>query len=170
MGQVGRWDQDTEFPITAGQPNNIHMLTFDHRGFERSSGAPSESGILLDALAVAEWAMVTAAIPRRILIFGQSLSAAVSLAMAEHFALQTPPVVFAGTVLVDPFSNVAKLASTYRVAAIITVISPLAKTSVPVRSSIQPCIRYMAERRSHRAICTSQRGSWEEVAPGYDTR
>ena len=114
--------------LSAGQPGKIHVLTFDYRGFGRSSGSPTESGMLLDALTVVDWAMNVAGIPpSRILIFGQSLGTAVSIAISEHFAMQSPPVIFTGTVLVAPFVDVATLVSTYRVAGTIPILSPLAR-------------------------------------------
>jgi abhydrolase domain-containing protein 12 len=51
----------------------------------------------------------------------------VSIALSEHFALQSPPIVFAGTVLVAPFVGVVTLVVTYRVAGFIPILSPLAK-------------------------------------------
>lgn len=79
--------------LSTGQPEKIHVLTVDYRGFGRSSGTTSERGIVLDALAVGDWATRVAGIPpSRILIFGQSLGTAVSIALSEHFALQSPPV------------------------------------------------------------------------------
>lgn len=114
--------------LSAGQPEKIHVLTFDYRGFGRSSGTPSEHGIILDAITVVEWAMKVAGVPTsRILIFGQSLGTAVSMAISEHFALRSPPVIFAGAVLVAPFVDVATLVSTYRIAGIIPILSPLAQ-------------------------------------------
>ena len=114
--------------LSAGHPNKIHVLTFDYRGFGRSRGTPSERGLILDALAVVGWATHVAGVPpSRILIFGQSLGTAVSLAVLEHFALQSPPIVFAGTVLVAPFVDVATLVSTYRVGGTIPLLSPLAR-------------------------------------------
>ncbi|RDW57749.1 hypothetical protein BP5796_12550 [Coleophoma crateriformis] len=114
--------------LSAGQPGKIHVLTFDYRGFGRSTGTPSESGLILDGLAVVEWAMNVAGIPpSRILIFGQSMGTAVSIAVSKQLALQSPPVVFAGTVLVAPFVDTARLASTYRVAGTIPILSPLAR-------------------------------------------
>jgi abhydrolase domain-containing protein 12 len=111
--------------LSAGQPGKIHVLTFDYRGFGHSTGTPSESGLLLDALAVVEWAINVAGIPpSRILLFSQSLGTGVSIAVSHHLALQSPPVVFAGTVLVAPFIDVATLASTYRVASTIPLLSP----------------------------------------------
>ena len=114
--------------LSAGQPGKIHVLTFDYRGFGRSTGTPCESGLILDALAVVEWAMNIAGIPpSRILIFGQSMGTAVGIAVSKHLALQPFPVVFAGTVLVAPFVDVATLVSTYRVGGTIPILSPLAK-------------------------------------------
>jgi abhydrolase domain-containing protein 12 len=40
--------------LSAGQLRKIHVLTFDYRGFGRSTGTPSESGLILDALAVVD--------------------------------------------------------------------------------------------------------------------
>ena len=114
--------------LSAGQPNKIHVLTFDYRGFGRSRGTPTEKGLILDAVAIVDWAMKVAGIPSsRILIFGQSLGTAVSLAISEHFALQLPPVLFAGTVLVAPFVDVPTLVATYRVAGTIPILSPVAR-------------------------------------------
>lgn len=114
--------------LSAGQPQKIHVLTFDYRGFGRSSGTPSERGLCLDAISVVEWAIKVAKIPSsRILIFGQSIGTAVSLAVLEHYALESPPVSFAGSVLVAPFADVATLVSTYSVAGTIPILSPLAK-------------------------------------------
>ena len=113
--------------LSAGQPNTTHVLTFDYRGFGRSRGTPSEPGLCLDAIAVVDWALRVAGIPpSRIIIFGQSLGTAVSLAVSNHYALQSPPVVFARTILVAPFVDVATLAATYRVAGSIPILSPLA--------------------------------------------
>lgn len=114
--------------LSAGQPQKIHILTFDYRGFGRSRGTPSERGLILDAISVVNWAVNVIGIPpSHILIFGQSLGTAVSLAISEHFALQSPPVVFAGAVLVAPFADVATLMATYRVAGTIPIVSPLAR-------------------------------------------
>ena len=114
--------------LSAGDPRRIHVLTFDYRGFGRSPGTPSERGLCLDAIAVVDWATKIAGIPpSRILIFGQSLGTAVSLAVLEHFAMQDPPVVLPGTVLVAPFTDVATLAATYRIGGTIPILSPLAR-------------------------------------------
>ena len=114
--------------LSAGQPTRIHVLSFDYRGFGRSRGTPTERGLCLDAIAVVDWALKVAGIPpSRILIFGQSLGTAVNLAVSEHFALQSPPIVFAGAILVAPFVDVATLVATYRIAGTIPILSPLAR-------------------------------------------
>jgi abhydrolase domain-containing protein 12 len=114
--------------LSAGQSNKIHVLTFDYRGFRRSSGTPSERGLYLDAIGVVDCATKVVGIPpSRILIFGQSLGTAVSLAISEHFALRSPPLVFAGTVLVAPFADMAMLAATYPLAGSIPILPPLAR-------------------------------------------
>uniref|UniRef100_A0A093UXB8 Monoacylglycerol lipase ABHD12 n=1 Tax=Talaromyces marneffei PM1 TaxID=1077442 RepID=A0A093UXB8_TALMA len=114
--------------LSAGQPDKSHVLTFDYRGFGHSTGSPSENGLILDALTVVDWAMNVAGIPAsRIAIFAQSMGTAVSIAVSEKLALQSPPVVFAGTVLVAPFVDCATLVSTYSVAGVIPLLAPLAR-------------------------------------------
>ncbi|CZR56633.1 uncharacterized protein PAC_06522 [Phialocephala subalpina] len=114
--------------LSAGQPGKIHVLTFDYRGFGRSSGNPTENGVLLDAFTVVDWAINTAGIPpSRILIFAQSMGTAVSIAIQNQFAQQNPPVVFAGAVLVAPFVDAVTLVSTYSVAGTIPILSPLTR-------------------------------------------
>lgn len=114
--------------LSAGSPDKIHVLTFDYRGFGRSSGWPSEQGLIDDAISVVEWAMAEAQIPpSRILIYSQSLGTAVNMAVAEHYARQKEPVVFAGHILTAPFVDVATLVSTYSVAGTIPILGPLAK-------------------------------------------
>ena len=114
--------------LSAGQPDKIHVLTFDYRGFGRSCGSPTESGLIVDAVSVVEWAMDAAGIPAsRILIYSQSLGTAVNMAVAEHFALREPPVVFVGHILTAPFVDVATLVSTYSVAGTVPILGPLAR-------------------------------------------
>ncbi|KAL4948674.1 Alpha/Beta hydrolase protein [Aspergillus filifer] len=114
--------------LSAGHPGKIHVLAFDWRGFGRSTGQPSEAGLITDAIAVTRWAMDVAGIPAsRIVLFGQSMGTAATVAVSHHYAAQSPPTVFAGTVLVAPFVNVPTLVSTYRVAGTIPILSPLAR-------------------------------------------
>ena len=108
-------------------PNKIHILAVDYRGYGYSSGLPSETGLLIDAISLVDWAINVAGVsPSRIVIFGQSLGSAVGISLSRHFSLQSPPVSFAGMVLVASFSDVATLMATYRIGGVIPVLSPLA--------------------------------------------
>ncbi|KAL9000763.1 MAG: hypothetical protein Q9188_005612 [Gyalolechia gomerana] len=114
--------------LSAAQPKKIHVITFDYRGFGYSAGTPSEAGLILDAISIVDWAINTVGIPpSRILIFGQSIGTAVSLATLEHYAARSPSVAFAGAVLVAPFTDVATLVATYSIAGTIPVLAPLAR-------------------------------------------
>lgn len=113
--------------LSAGDPNKVHVLTFDYRGFGRTKGTPTEKGVRQDAISVVQWALEVAKVPpSRILIFGQSLGSAVNLAVAEHFALQSPPIVFIGHVLVASFVDAATLMATYQIAGTIPLLGPVA--------------------------------------------
>ncbi|KAI7498410.1 alpha/beta-hydrolase [Hortaea werneckii] len=114
--------------LSAVEPNRVHVITFDYRGFGRSPGSPSERGIIADAISVVEWALHDVGIPpSRILIFSQSLGTAVNMAVAEYYATQETPTVFAGHILVAPFVDVPTLVSTYSVAGTIPILGPVAK-------------------------------------------
>jgi abhydrolase domain-containing protein 12 len=113
--------------LSAGHPDKINVLTFDYRGFGRSTGFPTEAGLTLDANTVVDWAINVAGIPpSRIVVFAQSMGTAVAIAVSRQLAEKSPPVVFAGAVLVAPFVDVAMLLSTYRVGGTIPILSPLA--------------------------------------------
>lgn len=56
------------------------------------------------------WAMNVAGIPpSRIIIFAQSMDNAMSTAVSKYLALQDPPSILEGTVLIAPFVDVATL-------------------------------------------------------------
>ncbi|KAF2183112.1 alpha/beta-hydrolase [Zopfia rhizophila CBS 207.26] len=120
------WRPQSYRAISAAAPS-VHILAIDYRGFGPSTGWPSEAGLLTDALTLANFAMNTAGIPpERIVIFAQSLGTAVSISLAHHLALQSPPTLFAGIVLVAPFADVELLTETYRIAGTIPLLSPVA--------------------------------------------
>ncbi|CAF9920155.1 MAG: hypothetical protein GOMPHAMPRED_001993 [Gomphillus americanus] len=114
--------------ISAASPEDLHIIAIDYRGFGMSSGRPSESGLLIDAVCVINFALeVLELSSKQIVLFGQSLGTAVSIAAAEHFAAQDSPVLFSGLVLVAPYVNVETLTATYRIAGIIPILDPLAR-------------------------------------------
>lgn len=113
--------------LYSGASDRIHTVAIDYRGFGMSTGAPSEEGLLTDAITLTKWAMDVAGIPAsRIVIFGQSLGTAVSVSLAHHMSSQPKPTLFAGIVLVAGLADVETLTATYRVAGVVPLLSPVA--------------------------------------------
>lgn len=113
--------------LYSGASDKIHIAAIDYRGFGKSTGTPSENGLLTDALTLANWAINVARVPpSRIVLFGQSLGTAVSISLAHHYAMTSPPTLFAGMVFVAPFADVESLTASYKVAGTIPLLSPLA--------------------------------------------
>lgn len=81
----------------------------------------------MDALALAEWVIVVAPIPPS-RMFGQSLGTAVSVSLARHFANRPTPILFPGVVLVTPMADVQLLTATYRIAGLVTILGPVARS------------------------------------------
>ncbi|KAL7620581.1 hypothetical protein AAE478_009576 [Parahypoxylon ruwenzoriense] len=109
---------------TLTDSSHYHVLAIDYRGFGKSTGTPSEVGLIHDGVAAVDWAMNVAGIPAgRIVIMGQSLGTGVTSAVAEHFAMQG--IEFAGVILVAGFSNLPSLLSSYAAGGLIPVLSPI---------------------------------------------
>ena len=124
------------------------MLTIDYRGFGKSTGSPTEAGLITDGVALVNWVLHVAKIrPERIVILGQSLGTAVAAAVALEFAnpghvkeeegdrkkplLQsgisdvTHPATFAGIIIVAPFYDLPSLLLTYRIGGFLPLLLPL---------------------------------------------
>ncbi|KAK8073013.1 hypothetical protein PG996_006361 [Apiospora saccharicola] len=109
---------------TLTDTSNYHVLAIDYRGFGKSTGAPTEAGVINDGVAAVDWAMKVAKVPSsQIVVIGQSLGTAVTSGVAEHFAMQG--VEFAGVILAAGFSNLPTLLSRYSAAGFIPVLSPV---------------------------------------------
>ena len=147
-GHVGQgWRTDT-YRYLATQPNT-HILTIDYRGFGKSTGTPTEAGLITDGVALMNWVLHTAKIPpERIVIIGQSLGTAVAAAVGLQFAdsknelvpasrdaeaqpllnshnvAVAEPTTFAGIILVAPFSNLPSLMLTYRIGGFFPILLP----------------------------------------------
>ncbi|KAK3071735.1 hypothetical protein LTR53_008097 [Teratosphaeriaceae sp. CCFEE 6253] len=136
------WRTDT-YRSFAAQPNT-HVITIDYRGFGYSTGTPTEAGLIIDGTTLVDWVLRVAGIPsERIVIIGQSLGTAVSSAVALHFAdpgseliplevreaqpslQRREPTVFAGVILVAPFSSLPSLMLTYRIGGLLPILLPL---------------------------------------------
>ncbi|KAI2638350.1 Glycylpeptide N-tetradecanoyltransferase [Xylaria nigripes] len=116
--------ESTEHLHTLTDTSNFHVLSIDYRGYGRSTGIPSEAGLIQDGVAVVNWAMNVAQVPsNRIVILGHSLGTAVTSGVIEHFASRQ--VEFAGVILIAGFSNVPTLLRSYKGAGFIPVLSPL---------------------------------------------
>ncbi|KAI1358353.1 Alpha/Beta hydrolase protein [Xylaria arbuscula] len=114
----------TEHFHTLTDTSSFHVLTVDYRGYGKSTGSPSEAGLIEDGIATVDWAMSVAGVAsERIVVMGQSLGTAVTSGVVEHFAARG--IDFAGVILIAGFSNVPTLLSSYSGAGFIPVLSPL---------------------------------------------
>jgi abhydrolase domain-containing protein 12 len=121
------WRPPSYRAMSAAAPDKIHTVAIDYRGFGSSSGAPSEEGLLTDALTLVNWAIDEAGIPSsRIVLFSQSIGTAVAISLAHHMVNKPEPVLFRGMVLVAPFADVERLTATYRIAGVVPILGPVA--------------------------------------------
>ena len=80
------------------------MFALEYRGYGRSEGKPSESGVYRDADAAYEYLVNSKGIDRKAIIsFGQSLGTAVATHLATHRQV-------AGVVLEAPFPSASRVA------------------------------------------------------------
>ena len=100
-------------------------MTIDYRGYGKSTGSPSEAGLISDGVAVVDWALNIAKIPpERIILLGQSLGTAVATAVTEHFVIERK-IEFKALILIAAFSDIPTLMSTYAIGGFIPILSPL---------------------------------------------
>ncbi|CAG9989448.1 unnamed protein product [Clonostachys byssicola] len=155
------WRPDSYRSIYAADSVNTHILAFDYRGYGKSSGEPSESGIIQDALTIAAWAMEVADIPpERIVVYGQSLGSAVSIALVNELVKREQRTHFAGLIVTATFSDVAQLAATYRIGGVIPVLSPVAK--------VGPLFKYLTSRLASTWDNQKRLGEIIELAEQFD--
>jgi fermentation-respiration switch protein FrsA (DUF1100 family) len=81
----------------------LRVLAYDYRGYGRSTGAPSEAGVYLDALGAFDHEVGRGTAPASIICFGESLGGAVSIALAERRPC-------AGVAVVSTFTRLADVA------------------------------------------------------------
>ena len=143
-----------------------HVIAFSYRGFPRSTGKPTEPGLITDGISIVSFALNELGIPpSRIALVGQSLGTAVASGVAAYFGvpdftvrhngvanstseteplLNSPspltrlPVDFACVVLVSSFFDLRTLLLKYRIAGYVPVLSPL--------SWIPPVPRFIASQ------------------------
>jgi uncharacterized protein len=85
----------------------LSVLLFDYRGYGGNPGRPTEQGLAADARAAEAWLVAAPDLdPRRLVYFGESLGAAVTIGLAT----QRPP---AALVLRSPFTSLADVAAVH---------------------------------------------------------
>lgn len=126
-GTVAQGRRTEEYRMySSGASDKVFVLTFDYRGFGKSTGTPSEAGILKDAEAVVDWALNVAKIsPDRILLLGHSLGTAIATGIAHHYANLESPIEFAGLILCAAFTNTGNAFSAYAIAGVVPILAPV---------------------------------------------
>jgi fermentation-respiration switch protein FrsA (DUF1100 family) len=99
-GDTLNWRVDRDRKLVA---DGTGLLAISYRGYEGSTGSPSEAGLLLDAEAAYDFASTRVA-PKRILAWGHSLGTGVAVGLAA-----SRPI--GGLVLEAPYTSVADVAS-----------------------------------------------------------
>jgi pimeloyl-ACP methyl ester carboxylesterase len=87
--------------LVAMARRGLRVLAYDYRGYGRSSGAPNETGVYLDAVAAFDHEIGRGTASRSIVCFGESLGGAVSIALAERRPCAAVAVVSTFTSLAD---------------------------------------------------------------------
>jgi fermentation-respiration switch protein FrsA (DUF1100 family) len=83
----------------------VSTMIFDYRGYGRSSGEPSEAGILADARAARAWLAKRAGVnEREIVLMGESLGGGVMVDLAAHDGAR-------GLVLENTFTSLPDVAA-----------------------------------------------------------
>jgi hypothetical protein len=103
-GNAGNISHRLERALLMQRELGVSVLLFDYRGYGRSEGTPDEAGTYADARAAHRWAVDSARVePRDLLLFGESLGAAV----ATQLALERPA---GALVLESAFTSIPDMA------------------------------------------------------------
>lgn len=130
-GHVCQGWRPAHYHAVVDSSSSTHLITVDYRGFGKSTGNPTETGMMVDGGALVDYVLETIGIPPdRVVIFGHSLGTAVASAVAERYASRG--VDFAGVVLVASFSSLPDMLSGYRIGGAIGVMRPLAVLCPPL--------------------------------------
>ncbi|KAG5298452.1 lysophospholipase and esterase/lipase domain-containing protein [Histoplasma ohiense] len=106
--------------LAASTPKHpVHVIAFDYRGFGKSTGSPTEEGLITDALSLINYltSPPLSIHPSRIVVAGQSLGTAVAAGVVERYTFGDPssvPEPLAGVIVFAPFSSIHTVVSTYR--------------------------------------------------------
>lgn len=160
--------------VSSGASENIFVLAFDYRGFGKSTGSPTEEGLIIDAISVINWAMDTAKVsPDRIVLVAQSLGTGLASGAAAHFASSEPQIEFAGLVLCAAFTEASAVILNFSYKGWLPLFAPL-KISPWLRSWFSRQIRdtwktsdrlVALVKRSHRLRLTLVHAVSDEIIP-----
>ncbi|CAF1213376.1 unnamed protein product [Rotaria sp. Silwood1] len=93
------------------QACNINILLFDYRGYGKSTGRPSESGLYIDAQAVYDYVRKRTDLNQeKIFFFGRSLGGAVALHLASHLAETNTTLPLYCIILENTFTSIPDMA------------------------------------------------------------
>lgn len=150
-----------------------HVLAFDYRGFGRSTGSPSEPGLITDGVTVVDYAQHELGLPRsRIVLVGQSLGTGALSGTVEHFAVQDADEArrrddFAAVLLVSGFQSMKVLLPRYSIGGLIPLLAPLAR----VPALMDALVSHIAEAWDSRARLSAVVGRVaEDVKAGKERR
>jgi len=110
--------------IRAANAEGCSMLVIDYRGYGKSGGAPSESGLYTDAEAGYELLRSKGYPPERIVVHAESLGTAVAVELAGR-------VKVAGVILEAPFTSASDVAG-----RILPLVGPLLVNGFDAKSKI----------------------------------
>jgi abhydrolase domain-containing protein 12 len=135
---------------------NVHVLAFSYRGFGRSTGTPSETGLIRDGVDVINFARHVLGIPAdRIALVAQSLGTAVVSGVVEQLSLphtddsdkSSAGIDFASVTLLCGFRDLKSLLLEYRIGGIFPILSPL-RSFPALQQSLVSFIRESWDSRS----------------------
>jgi fermentation-respiration switch protein FrsA (DUF1100 family) len=125
---------------------NATILVFDYRGYGRSTGSPTEAGVLDDARAARRWlAARTGVRESDIVVAGHSLGGGVAVDLAASDGAR-------GLILQGTFTNLPDVAASY---------VPL----LPVRAVMQAKLDSITKIRSYRGPLLQVHGDADRVVP-----
>ena len=107
-GNGGNLGHRTESVVWLTRRLNVNVFIFDYRGYGRSTGQPTESGVYLDSRAALTYLRTRDdVIPERIIFLGRSLGTAVAVELAVASQKDTNA---AGLILVSPLTSTKDMA------------------------------------------------------------
>ncbi|CAF2928655.1 unnamed protein product [Rotaria sp. Silwood2] len=90
---------------------NINILLFDYRGYGKSTGKPSETGLYIDAQAVYDYARKRTDLNQeKIFFFGRSLGGAVALHLASHLGETNATIPLYCVIIENTFTSIPDMA------------------------------------------------------------